>query len=425
MKILIRALAIVSLLALGAQWAIAGQENPWATPPVGRDYLPSKVIFPEQTIPLRFFHDKHLAQEIDCATCHEKALDSVSSSDQLVPVGAPGEDACQTCHDFSTGAQADPPSACETCHANYAPVWKDDRKKDDFRAVNNPPAAMILPQGHIKMNHKLHVDKGIACATCHGDLKNVQVATVANAMPVMMTCMECHDGKQASDNCRTCHIADPSGRLVQKFDSGVLKPAGHFRNDAHDDAWLANHAMTAQNDDRYCSNCHEQKYCLDCHNGVVKPFKVHPNNFVLTHPVHARRSEPSCSGCHRAQNFCLDCHKRSGVASATDFKGGGEGRAWETSKLGKFHPDGWVGTIQNGGSRGPSHHAFQAQRNIRACAACHTEKTCLTCHASGTMAGVGINPHPPSFGSSAKCKSLRATNPQMCAQCHLPVPACN
>jgi hypothetical protein len=425
MKTLIRSFVALAVVALGASLALAGEDNPLATPPQGRDYLPSSVIFPDQSIPTRFFHDKHIAQEVDCTQCHERAPESVSSTDQLIPVGSPGEETCATCHDFAGGATADPVSACSTCHTNYEPIYKPGRKEDDFHAVQNPPAAMVLPPNNLKMNHKLHTDKGITCATCHGDLKNVQVATRANSLPVMYTCLDCHNGQKAPDECRVCHFTEQSGRMITKFDSGTLMPAGHFRNDAHDDGWLDKHAMTAKNDSQYCANCHSPKYCLDCHNGVVKPFKVHPNNWVLTHPLHAKTGDPSCTSCHRSQSSCMDCHKRMGVAPKGEFSGAASAQGWKTSALGKFHPAGWVGEVKNGSSRGENNHAFMAQRNLRSCAACHTEKTCVGCHASGTKSGAGINPHPPNFGDSAKCGSLRATNSRMCANCHMPVPECD
>jgi hypothetical protein len=85
-----------------------------------------------------------------------------------------------------------------------------------------------------------------------------------------------------------------------------------------------------------------------------------------------------------------------------------------------------VGSIANNDARSPKHHGFHAQRNIRQCASCHTENTCLTCHstATGLSPGANINPHPPRFGRSFKCKQLRATNSRMCAKCHIPVPQC-
>ena len=151
-------------------------------------------------IPLRFFHDKHIAEEIDCTTCHEAAEESVSSADQLVPVGAEGEETCTLCHDFSEGEKADPPSACWQCHTkNYEPKPLPGAAKDEFRKVENNPEPMLLPRAHLKMNHKVHVDKGIPCAKCHGEM-TIQVATRDNSLPLMNTCMECRLPGRASSN---------------------------------------------------------------------------------------------------------------------------------------------------------------------------------------------------------------------------------
>ncbi len=401
-------------------------------PPPNKDraFLPSKAIFPDQTLPLRFFHDKHLAQEVDCGTCHTNADTSVSAKDVLIPTGKDGEEVCTTCHDFSAGEKGTPPAACSTCHGEgYVPTFPDGAKPHESLKATEKPTAMHIPTPNLKMNHKIHLDKGITCETCHGTLKDVTLATRDNALPVMGTCLQCHDGRTAPSECRTCHLTRPDGRLQTTLSTpdGLvqLQPMGRYRNDAHDDAWLKNHATSAKNDEAYCATCHEEKYCLKCHNGVSKPMKVHPNNWTIIHPAAARRNDPSCSSCHRAQSFCLDCHKRVGVAGADEFDGNHKGKAYNGSgKLGKFHPDGWVGDLKNGAARGPDHHAFQAQRNIRQCAACHTENTCLTCHKGNSLQGVGVSPHPPGFKSSAKCRALKANNERVCAKCHKTPPEC-
>ncbi|MFT7624762.1 MAG: hypothetical protein ACI9WU_003952 [Myxococcota bacterium] len=423
-----RTLTLIVLLALGLSvgLATAGQDNPLGTPPIGRKFIPSSVIFPDQQIPLRFFHDKHIAEEIDCTTCHDSAETSITSSDVLVPVGAEGEEICTNCHDFEEGAAGEPPGACSTCHfEDYKPRFPAGVEPYESQKALNRPAAIDIPVPNLKMNHKVHIDKGIACSRCHGDLSGVQVATRENALPSMNTCLECHDGKTAPDECRTCHISKPDGRLVTRFASGELKPAGNYRNDAHDDAYLQTHAQTAKGEEAYCSNCHQDKFCLECHNGVMKPISVHPNNWILTHPVSARRNMPNCASCHRSQNFCLDCHKRSKVVTPTEFPVAGGTQGFDRTRFGGFHPAGWItgtdGSLKKGSPRGPNHHSYHAQRNIRQCAACHTERTCIGCHSANTLK---INPHPPAFGRSGKCKALRATNKGMCSKCHTVVPEC-
>ena len=430
MKTVIRLGVVLLLIGVLVGLAIARNPNPLATAPKARAYLPSDVIFGDQTIPLRFVHDKHLAQEVDCETCHEAAESSVSAADLLIPHGFEGEEVCTNCHDLESGEKGEPPSGCSTCHfSSYDPKIPKDKPQFKSDEATVKPALMSIPRPNLKMNHKAHIDKGIKCVRCHGGLEGIQVATRDNALPVMNTCLECHDGKQAPSECRTCHLAKPDGRLVTDFANGKLKPAGHFRNDAHDDNYLRNHADTARGDEQYCSNCHQEKFCLDCHNGVSRPLTIHPNNWIITHPISARRNSPTCTSCHRTQTFCLDCHKRSKVATTIELNPTANAQGF-SSKLGAFHPDGWVqgtnGKIDNNVPRGPTHHSFHAQRNIRQCASCHTERTCTNCHSSISHPGSAnaINPHGRTFGKSRKCKALRATNRRVCEKCHLIVPEC-
>ena len=411
----------LSVIVLVALVATAGQDNPLATPPKGRAYVPSHIIFPDQEIPIRFFHDKHLAEDIDCTMCHDAAESSISANDILVPVGFEGEEICTNCHDFESGKAGEPPAACTTCHVDFKPEFPAGVKPWESTRAINKPASIHIPKPNLKMNHKVHIDKGIACARCHGDLKSVQVATRENSLPLMNTCMECHDGKQAPSQCRTCHLAKPDGRLINDFPEGKLMPSGNFRNDNHDDNYLRSHAQTAKGDDAYCANCHEDKFCLDCHNGVSRPMKVHPNNWVITHPMSARRNSPTCSSCHRAQTFCLDCHKRMKVVTGTEFNANQKGQGFDSTKFVGFHPPGWIGDIKKGSVRAANHHSFQAQRNIRTCAACHTEKTCVGCHSTSTS---NISPHGLAFGKTAKCKTLRQNNMRVCTKCHTMVPEC-
>jgi hypothetical protein len=149
-----------------------------------------------------------------------------------------------------------------------------------------------------------------------------------------------------------------------------------------------------------------------CHNGVSKPLKIHPNNWILTDPIASRKNSPDCSSCHKSQNFCNDCHTAMGV-------GGDDGIYGRTSKKLNFHPEGW--NDMTAGRGDPNHHAFQAQRNIRTCASCHTEATCLQCHA-GQGIGLGINPHPLGF-KGANCVRMKRMNPRVCVKCHLPTSA--
>lgn len=381
----------------------------------GRQHTPSPVIFPDQHIPIRFSHEVHVAL-VECKDCHGMVSQSVRGKD----VNLPREEACLDCHDAKAAAEGkatDPPASCDTCHPGFVPEWLPGADFSDTSQVKVHPPSWSFPEPNLKFNHKIHVDKGVGCGVCHQGVDKVGVATRDNALPLMGTCLTCHDGKEAADDCKTCHLLEShgaaasgggrGGRMQTKFDAGTLEPAGWYFMDAHDDDWLQNHRQVAVLGDGKCENCHSEKYCLDCHNGISKPLKIHPNDWISQHPTIAKKNEPECGSCHRSQTFCVDCHQATRVA-------------WEDpnrpSERVTFHPEGWV---EGNGVRGANHHAFQAQRNIRACASCHTEATCVSCHSA--MAGSrAIDPHPPGWSRSRDCERMRDKNERVCYKCHTP-----
>jgi len=392
---------------------------------VGRKYLPSKVIYPDQTIPLRFTHKTHIKEDIACTDCHDGAVTAgpgIKKSIRSKDVSLPDGSFCADCHEMGD-AEAEPPGSCDTCHLDYKPSnVPDDFDHSDVSSVTKPKVKVHIPPPNLKMNHKRHIELGIKCQTCHGTMKEIDFATRENALPKMKNCVEwCHSGNaievtekgkkvklRPPKECKTCHINTGDGRLKQNYHTGKLKPAGWVYGDAHDENWLKNHRTVAQQNDEHCNNCHKPTWCVDCHNGLRKPLKVHPNNWILAHPISARKNNPDCQSCHRTQTFCLDCHN--------SLKVGGDTEKNPIKGNFKFHPDGWVGAP---GNRSANHHAFQAKRNITACTSCHTEATCLSCHATTGKTGAGYNPHPPGF-RGADCKRMMRMNPRVCAKCHVP-----
>jgi len=85
-----------------------------------------------------------------------------------------------------------------------------------------------------------------------------------------------------------------------------------------------------------------------------------------------------------------------------------------------FHPAGWA---DHSAAGKPQHHAWQAQRNLRQCVACHRQETCLECHASnlseaGKRGQMWVSPHPPDWAGSNRCQALADRNLRMCLRCH-------
>ncbi|MCB9788714.1 MAG: cytochrome c3 family protein [Deltaproteobacteria bacterium] len=383
----------------------------------GRQHVPSPAIIPEPQIPLRFSHRLHTA-ELGCVECHTTVPKSLRSSDVNLPVEA----TCFDCHDVDAAAAeppGDPPSTCATCHPGYQASFPEGVEPSQTHKARVHPPQVELPPPNLKFNHKVHLDRGTQCATCHAGLDRVDLATPDNALPTMGTCLGCHDGKTAPKECRTCHVMLPNGRIDTMAGVTPLAPAGWYFGDAHDDRWLHDHRAVAVTNGELCASCHDPKECIDCHNGVTKPLKIHPNNWILTHPISARKNEPDCSSCHRAQTFCVSCHQLTKFA----WEPGGKGKSDLAERGLRFHPEGWVQADWPSGDgrlppRGPNHHSFQAQRNIRACTSCHTEETCLTCHNPKTFGALAVNPHPPHFGGSARCKAMLKRNHRPCLKCH-------
>ena len=387
------------------------------------DEGPSPVIFPEQAMPLRFNHKKHVKElGMTCTTCHQAAKTSVNAADSLLPPAT----RCDSCHgtdhrDLSAVStdEARPLGQCGFCHLGY------DAKKA------NVVARVILPRPNLRFNHRKHVvGERMPCARCHGKVEELELAT-RDQLPRMKECVTCHvlgqsdagkvsvTGKgKASGRCVTCHLTEhKTGMLTTSFASGKLLPPPWLNGAGHGPDFIERHKRVAGNDSQFCANCHQERFCVGCHDGSVRPRQVHPNDFVSQHAIAARQNNPRCTSCHQQQSFCLTCHQRAGVAMS--------GPIANFANRGRFHPP---KSIWSDGARSSQHHAWEAQRNLNACVSCHQERDCLSCHATrqvggrggGLPVGVGqsVNPHPAGF--RARCAQALRQNPRPCLTCHGP-----
>jgi hypothetical protein len=351
----------------------------------------SPIVYPAQQLPLIFSHARHLARGATCDTCHPDARTSRSAVDNLIPT----ERACRVCHPIDRSepervVPGAPPARCAACHEGYAP--------------DRPIARVTLVPPPLKFSHAAHA--ATPCASCHGDLTRVDLATRAQ-LPTMSSCLGCHRDGVQERRCADCHLTRLGGLLETDFVHGTLVPRRTGLGDDHGPGFAKDHRQEASQVGATCGACHDRSTCIACHQGVTKPIDFHPGNYLLTHAVEARRGTPDCSACHRAQSFCVACHERSGVAQrgATDFSSGTPGRA--------FHPTGWASP-----AGGPNLHATEARRNLTACASCHRENDCVACH--GADAGsLRISPHPRGWRGSARCKALDRGNRRMCLRCHV------
>ena len=119
--------------------------------------------------PVAFDHSLHVGQlGLDCRYCHTYVDRSEHSN-------VPGANTCMNCH-----AQILPDSEA------LAPV------RESFETGNPVPWVRVhKAPDYVYFNHAVHVNRGISCVECHGQVNEMQ--TVYQAKSLSMTfCLDCH-----------------------------------------------------------------------------------------------------------------------------------------------------------------------------------------------------------------------------------------
>ncbi len=124
--------------------------------------------------PVPFSH-KHHAKElgIDCRFCH-------TSVETSAKAGVPSTDTCMTCH-----SQVWPNSplleVVRQSEATGTPIrWLKVNEVPDF----------------VYFNHSIHVDRGISCNNCHGEVQEMHLTWKGREFQ-MAWCLECHNSPES------------------------------------------------------------------------------------------------------------------------------------------------------------------------------------------------------------------------------------
>jgi hypothetical protein len=150
-------LTSILVIATGVFWTVV-KWTPWETE-VGKPY--------DQPVP--FSHQHHVAGlGIDCRYCHTSVTRSAFA-------GLPPTHTCMTCH-----------SQIWTNAAILQPV-RDSYAKGEPLQWNR---VHRLPK-YVYFNHSIHVNKGIGCTTCHGQINQMPLTWKENSF-YMKDCLECH-----------------------------------------------------------------------------------------------------------------------------------------------------------------------------------------------------------------------------------------
>jgi hypothetical protein len=136
--------------------------------------------------PLTFSHNVHVRRDVQCLFCHTGV--------QRSPVA--GIPSVQKCMD---------------CHVVVAKGRQDIKELADYYARNEPiPWIPInrLPD-FVYFSHQPHVNSGVSCNTCHGNVGKMQVTIPVVTMD-MGWCLNCHlqqppEKVDHLTDCLVCH----------------------------------------------------------------------------------------------------------------------------------------------------------------------------------------------------------------------------
>jgi len=132
--------------------------------------------------PIAFSHKQHAGDfKIDCQYCHSDARRSSYA-------GIPSVKRCMGCHQI---VAANKPEV-----QKLQGYWKESRPVQ-WERIHKVAGFVYFP-------HKRHVQVGLACQTCHGEVQ--AMTEVAQVAPLTMGwCVSCHAERRAPLDCVVCH----------------------------------------------------------------------------------------------------------------------------------------------------------------------------------------------------------------------------
>jgi hypothetical protein len=125
--------------------------------------------------PVQFSHNHHVAGVgLDCRYCH-------TSVEKSQFAGIPPTRTCMTCHSQIF---------------NEAPILEPVR--ESYRTDKSLEWVRLHDLANFAyFNHQIHVNKGVGCTTCHGQIDSMQL-TFKTSTLFMEWCLKCHRNPEAN-----------------------------------------------------------------------------------------------------------------------------------------------------------------------------------------------------------------------------------
>jgi c(7)-type cytochrome triheme protein len=119
---------------------------------------------------------------LQCSYCHRTA-------NAQAEAGMPAVDVCMGCH-VAVGPSRN--SNIKTLQD----TWLKQQAVDWVRVWRMPD--------DVRFQHDVHIQAGIQCKDCHGDVGSMHQVAQGQAMK-MQDCVACHQRMNAPTTCDTCH----------------------------------------------------------------------------------------------------------------------------------------------------------------------------------------------------------------------------
>ena len=167
-------------IALGAVFFAlaveAGEQGANQNPPDA----PVSKTSPEQPIP--FSHKQHIGFDMKCSACHSNP----EPGDRMT---------------FPLSEK------CMECHRTVAKDKPAIRRLAEFAKGKQPIpwARVYVVSAWVFWNHRSHLEAGMKCEACHGEVAKMEVLAMATNVTTMAGCVDCHKKNNASSGCQFCH----------------------------------------------------------------------------------------------------------------------------------------------------------------------------------------------------------------------------
>jgi hypothetical protein len=171
-----RFVGLFLLCALVFQVTIAAAQTP-------QRKIPDNVApHPAPAQPISYSHKTHLALKLSCQNCH---VNPDPGNLMTFPATA----------------------KCMQCHVDVAKDAAPIQKLAEFAKSAEPVPWVRVYQitPGVNWSHRRHLQAGVQCTTCHGQVAQLAAMEQTTAITSMATCISCHQSNHAPTACKTCH----------------------------------------------------------------------------------------------------------------------------------------------------------------------------------------------------------------------------